>query len=47
MNHAYDLGYDAYCDGLDEEDNPFDYSREPDEYDAWLEGFDQAIEDIE
>lgn len=44
-NHAYDAGYDAYLEGLDEEDNPYDYDRQADEYDYWLEGFEQAIMD--
>jgi len=36
-NHAaYDEGYDAYCEGVDDSDNPYD--EEKDEYTVVLRG---------
>ena len=43
LNHeAYDVGYDAYWDGVDESDNPFKEYEEPENRRAWDEGWRKA-----
>ena len=36
---AYDNGYDAYWDGLDRDDNPYDQDQEPEQRNSWDEGW--------
>ena len=44
-HEAYDLGYDAYWEGADESDNPFDAHKEPENRLAWDEGWRKARAD--
>ena len=37
-NDAFDEGYDAYWDGIDREDNPYDAEKEPAKRDSWEDG---------
>jgi ribosome modulation factor len=41
-NAAYDEGYDAYWDGGQREENPYDPEKQPQEHAAWREGWEQA-----
>lgn len=43
LNHeAYDEGYDAYWDGVDEDDNPFKEEDEPENRRQWDAGWRKA-----
>jgi ribosome modulation factor len=42
---AYDLGYDAYWEGVDESDNPFEEEEEPEQRRLWDEGWCKARAD--
>jgi ribosome modulation factor len=39
---ALEEGYDAYGDGLDREDNPYDQEQEPEKRKSWEEGWREA-----
>jgi ribosome modulation factor len=41
-NDAFDEGYDAYWDGIDGEDNPYDRELEPEKRDSWELGWREA-----
>jgi ribosome modulation factor len=41
-NEAFDQGYDAYWDGVDISDNPFDEETEDDARLAWDQGWRKA-----
>ena len=39
-NHeAYDQGYDAYWEGVDVNDNPYDQEKDADDFEAWIKGW--------
>ncbi len=38
-NDAFEAGYDAYWDGVDIEDNPYDQEKNADEFESWLKGW--------
>ena len=40
-HEAYDEGYDAYWDGLEREDNPYQ-EQEPEKHKSWEEGWREA-----
>jgi hypothetical protein len=43
MNHeAYDAGYDAYWEGAETTDNPYDPEEEADAFQSWEEGWRKA-----
>ncbi len=43
MNYeAYDIGYDAYWEGAELTDNPYDPKEEADAYQSWEEGWRKA-----
>ena len=45
MNHeAYEAGYDAYWEGVDVADNPYNRETEPEEAQSWDEGWHKARE---
>ena len=44
-HEAYDAGYDAYWDGADRDDNPYDQEEEPNKRRLWEEGWLKARED--
>ena len=39
---SYNEGYDAYWDGVDREDNPYDQEKEPEKRSSWEEGWREA-----
>jgi ribosome modulation factor len=41
-HEAYDEGYDAYWDGVDDVDNPYDQEKEPVKRSSWEEGWREA-----
>ncbi len=41
-HEAYDEGYDAYWDGVDCEENPYDPEQEPEKRNSWEEGWREA-----
>jgi ribosome modulation factor len=41
---AYDEGYNAYWDGVDLEDNPYEQEKEPEKRGSWEEGWRKARE---
>ena len=41
-HEAYDEGYDAYWDGVECEDNPYDPEQEPEKRNSWEEGWREA-----
>ncbi len=41
---AYEAGYDAYWDGVQREDNPYEPQEDPLNHKAWLEGWKKARE---
>jgi len=41
-NKAYDEGYDAYWEGVDVSDNPYDEENESDARLSWAEGWRKA-----
>ena len=45
MNHeAYDAGYDAYWDGAEFAENPYDVEEEADAFESWEAGWRKARE---
>lgn len=43
MEEAYDQGYQAYYDGMDQEASPYDPAD--DKFDAWDSGWNDACEE--
>ena len=41
---AFGVGYDAYWDGIDRKDNPYDQEKDPQDHQSWLEGWHKARE---
>jgi ribosome modulation factor len=41
-NEAYDEGYDAYWEGIDDSDNPYDEKQEADARLSWEQGWRRA-----
>ncbi len=41
-HEAYDEGYDAYWDGIEREDNPYDPEQESEKHNSWEEGWREA-----
>ena len=41
-NTALDEGYDAYWDGVDRSDNPFEPEKNPEEHKSWEDGWREA-----
>jgi len=41
-HEAYDFGYDAYWDGVDIEDNPYDQEKEAEKFLSWMNGWRKA-----
>ena len=41
-NDAFDAGYDAYWDGVDLEDNPYDQEKNADEFESCIAGWREA-----
>ncbi len=39
---AFGAGYDAYWDGVQREENPYDLQEDPVDHKAWLEGWKKA-----
>lgn len=39
---AFEVGYDAYWDGVDIEDNPYDQGKNGDEFESWVTGWREA-----
>ena len=43
-NEAYDIGYDAYWDGAEVTENPYDADDEADSFKSWEDGWRKARE---
>ena len=43
-NEAFEAGYDAYWDGVDVGDNPYDQEENADEFESWVKGWRKARE---
>ena len=43
-NEAYDQGYDAYWEGVDVNDNPYDQEKDADGFASWTNGWRKARE---
>ena len=43
ISDAFAAGYDAYWDGTELEDNPFDQHEEAEEFEAWIKGWREAL----
>ncbi len=41
-NEAFDEGYDAYWEGVDDSDNPYDEEQEADQRLSWEQGWRKA-----
>lgn len=39
---AFEMGYDAYWDGVDRQDNPFDPGEDAEGHGSWIEGWYEA-----
>lgn len=45
MVNAYDLGRDAFCNGKQLTDNPYDFNEDADSHMEWNDGWEDARED--